>query len=342
YMAPEQLRGGETDARSDLFAFGIILYEMVTGRRPFVGDSSAEIASSILRDAPEPLTSVRPDCPGELDRIVMGCLEKNPRERTQTALDVVNAIRRLQKTVEGGAPAQASRAASIAVLPFVNRSPSTDDEYFSDGLTDELLNVLAKIQGLRVTARTSAFHFKGKDVTIPEVGKALNVATVLEGSVRKAGNRVRISVELVRVSDGAHIWSETYDRTFEDIFAVQDAIAQAVVRELKTAPLGGASHGDAIGRARAEVAVAAKGRGSDPEAHRLYLLGRHLLGRGSREDTAMAIRYLKEALDRDPRYALAWAELARAHFIEGGNSWVSVEVGYGSARDAAQRALELE
>ncbi|HEX3112668.1 MAG TPA: protein kinase, partial [Candidatus Eisenbacteria bacterium] len=342
YMAPEQLRGGETDARSDLFAFGIILYEMVTGRRPFVGDSSAEIASSILRDAPEPLTAVRPDCPVELDRIVMGCLEKNPRERTQTALDVVNAIRRLRKTVEGGAPAQASRAASIAVLPFVNRSPSADDEYFSDGLTDELLNVLAKIQGLRVTARTSAFHFKGKDVTIPEVGKALNVATVLEGSVRKAGNRVRISVELVRVSDGSHIWSETYDRTFEDIFAVQDAIAQAVVRELKTALLGGASHGDAIGRARAEVAVAAKGRGSDPEAHRLYLLGRHLLGRGSREDTTMAIRYLKEALDRDPRNALAWAELARAHIIEGGHGWVSVEVGYGHARDAAERALELE
>jgi len=344
YMAPEQLRGGEIDARSDLFAFGIILYEMVTGRRPFVGDSSAEIASSILRDAPAPLTSVRSDCHVELDRIVMGCLEKNPRERTQTALDVVNALRRLQKTVEGGAPegARASWAASIAVLPFVNRSPSAEDEYFSDGLTDELLNVLAKIQGLRVTARTSAFHFKGKDVTILEVGKALNVATVLEGSVRKAGNRVRISVELVRVSDGSHIWSETYDRTFDDIFAVQDDIAQAVVGELKPALLGEASQGDTVGRARAEVAMAAKGRGSDPEAHRLYLLGRHLLGRGSREDTAMAIRYLKEALDRDPRYALAWAELARAHFIEGGNSWVSVGVGYGRAREAAQRALELE
>ena len=342
YMAPEQLRSGETDARSDLFAFGIILYEMTTGRRPFAGDSSAEIASSILRDAPEPLTSVRPDCPAELDRIVIGCLEKNPRERTQTALDVVNAMRRLQKTVEGGAPSRATGAASIAVLPFVNRSPSADDEYFSDGLTDELLNVLAKIQGLRVTARTSAFHFKGKDVTIPEVGKALNVATVLEGSVRKAGNRVRIAVELVKVSDGSHVWSETYDRTFDDIFAVQDDIAQAVVKELKTALLGGAPTGDATGQARAEVAKAAKGRGSDPEAHRLYLLGRHFLGRGSREGTAAAIRYLNEALSRDPRYALAWAELARAHFIEGGHSWASVEAGYGRAREAAERALELE
>ncbi|HEX5029996.1 MAG TPA: protein kinase [Candidatus Eisenbacteria bacterium] len=343
YMAPEQLRGEIADARSDLFALGVILFELAAGRRPFSGVSSADIASSILRDEPERLSGIRPDLPPDLDRLVSDCLEKNPRERVQTALDVSNALRRLRGALEHGTQgAKAKPVASIAVLPFVNRSPSSEDEYFSDGLTDELLNVLAKIKGLRVTARTSAFHFKGKDVTIPEVGRALNVATILEGSVRKSGKRVRISVELVKVSDGSHLWSETYDRTFDDIFAVQDDIAQSVVKELRTALLGGESDSYSMGQAKADVAAAAKGRGTDPEAHRLYLLARHLLGRGSQDDTAKAVRYLNEALDRDPRYALAWAEMARAYIMEGGHGWVPAAEGYERARDAVERALGLE
>ncbi len=139
---------------------------------------------------------------------------------------------------------------SIAVLPFVNRSRDEEDEYFSDGLADELLNVLAKIRGLRVAARSSAFTFKGKGATVAEVGRALNVATVLEGSVRKAGNRMRISVQLVKVADGYHLWSETYDRTLEDIFAVQDDIAQSVVKELRTTLLGEAADAKAARRCR--------------------------------------------------------------------------------------------
>ena len=148
------------------------------------------------------------------------------------------------------------------------------------------------------------------------VGKALNVATVLEGSVRKAGNRVRISVQLVKVADSYHLWSETYDRTLDDIFAVQDDIAQSVVKELRTTLLGEEADSDASGEAKAEVAQAAKGRGTDPEAHRLYLLARHLIDRCTREDTAKAIEYLKEALERDPEFALAWAELSRAYARE--------------------------
>ena len=341
YMAPEQLRGTPLDARSDLFALGVILYEMVAGRHPFSGDSSVEIASSILRDAPEPLRRARPDMPEELERIVNGCLEKNPRERVQTALDVYNALRRLQESPRSGGrvPPRAEGAASIAVLPFLNRSANADDEYFSDGLSDELVNVLAKIKGLRVTARTSSFHFKDKDVTIAEIGKALNVATVLEGSVRKAGNRVRISAQLVRVSDSSHLWSETYDRTLEDIFAVQDDIARSVVGELRTALLGEPVDS---AQARDEVAQAVKGRKADPEAHRLYLFARYLIDRLIPEDTTKGIEHLKQALALDPEFALAWAELGRAYASEANFGWVPVLEGFRRAKDAVLRALSLE
>ena len=204
YMAPEQIRGESVDPRSDLFSLGILLYELAAGRRPFTGSSPADVASAILRDAPKPLRRIRDGLPGDLERIVSRCLEKNPRDRAQSALDIGNELRRLRRVLESGGTEPHEKPSSgdtvsIAVIPFVNRSASADDEYLSDGLADELLNVLAKIRGLRVAARTSAFHFKGKDMTIAEVGMALNVATVLEGSVRKAGNRVRISVQLVKV-----------------------------------------------------------------------------------------------------------------------------------------------
>jgi TolB-like protein/Tfp pilus assembly protein PilF len=344
YMAPEQIRGEAVDVRSDLFALGIILYELATGRRPFTGQTSADITSSILRDTPEPLRRMRSDLPADLVRIVSRCLEKNPRERSQTALDVSNELRSIRRNLERGAPAQAAydRVASIAVLPFVNRSASAEDEYFSDGLADELLNVLAKIKGLRVAARTSSFQFKAAKEDIAAIGQKLNVATVLEGSVRKAGNRIRVSVHLVKVPDGYHLWSETYDRTLEDIFAVQDDIAQSVVKELRTTLLGEEADSDASGRARAEVAQAAKGRGTDPEAHRLYLLARHLVARFSRTEIAKAIEYLKHALALDPGFALAWTELGRAHLLEAYLGWVPAGEGYERAREAVAHALSLD
>ena len=262
YMAPEQIRGEDVDVRGDLFALGIIVYELAIGQRPFGGETAVDISHAILRDIPEPLTRLRSDIPNDLERIVSRCLEKNPRERSQSALDVANELRRVQRDLERGhrdAPEPAG-VASIAVLPFVNRSREEDDEYFSDGLADELLNVLAKIRGLRVAARSSAFTFKGKQVTVSEVGKVLNVATVLEGSVRKAGNRVRVSVQLVKVSDGYHLWSETYDRTLDDIFAVQDDIGQSVVNELRSTLLGEEADAREKSKVKVEVAKAARGR----------------------------------------------------------------------------------
>jgi adenylate cyclase len=231
---------------------------------------------------------------------------------------------------------------SIAVLPFTDMSAEKDQEYFADGLAEELLNVLSKIRGLRVAARSSAFTFKGKNATVAEIGRALNVATVLEGSVRKARNRMRISVQLVKVADGYHLWSESYDRTPQDIFEVQDDIAQSAVKELRTTLLGEAADTAAEKAATEAVAAAAKGRSTDPEAYRLLLQARFFGDRGTREDTAKSIGYLKEALARDPESAIAWADLGTAYMREADRRWAPVVEGYERGREAVMRALALE
>ncbi len=369
YMAPEQIRGEAVDARSDLFALGIILYELASGRRPFTGATLADVGSAILRDAPAPLLSLRADLPRDLNRIVSRCLEKSPRDRFQTARDVYNELRYVQREWQAGAvapssPSKAGSAAawptpqpgsgpfvssaetaretpSIAVLPFVNRSRSEDDEYFSDGLADELLNVLTKIRGLRVAARASSFQFKGKSEDLAVIGEKLNVAALLDGSVRKSGNRVRISVQLVKAADRVQLWSESYDRSLDDIFAVQDDIAQSVVKELRTTLLGETPDSDASGKAQAEVAVAAKGHGHNAEAHRLYLQGKYFLDRLTQEDTNRGVGYLNESVALDPTHALAWVELSRAHGICAGYGWEPVHEAHRKAREAVNRALEL-
>jgi len=347
YMAPEQIRGEAVDARTDLFALGIVVYELATGKRPFAGETHVDTSHAILREQPQALSSVRTDLPPDLERIVSRCLEKNPRERFQTALDVSNELRRLRKELQrsdsgvAGRPAP-DKVASIAVLPFANRSGSADDEYFSDGLADELLNVLSKIKGLRVIARSSTYTFKGKQVTAGEIGRALDVATLLEGSVRKAGNRVRISVQLVNVADNSHLWSETYDRTLDDIFAVQDDIAQSVVKELRALLLGHEPDSRVSGEARTEVAAAVVGRGRNPEAHRLYMQGRYLFMRIAEADLAAGITLLQRAVELDPDYALAWATLSQAYGWASGIGQMHPQEAMKRGRVAAQRALEIE
>ena len=231
---------------------------------------------------------------------------------------------------------------SIAVLPFANLSKDSDLEYFSDGIAEELSNVLSKIRGFRVAARTSAFSFKNNPTTIPEIGAKLNVASVVEGSIRMVGERMRIGVQLVNVIDGFQVWSDTYDRELDDIFAVQDDIAQSVVEELRIKLLGEEKRDEISERVTAEVADANRGRADDPEAQLLLMQGRYFLDRTTRDDTAKAIEYFRQALATDPEFALCWAELARACTIEAGRAWVAVDEGFEKARIAVEKALEFE
>ena len=230
---------------------------------------------------------------------------------------------------------------SIAVLPFINMSRDEENEYFADGLSEELLNVLAKIRGLRVASRTSAFSFKGKGVDIPTVAQKLNVATVLEGSVRKSGKRVRITAQLIQVASDSHLWSETYDRELDDIFAVQDDIAQSVVKELRAALLGETADKVASTSTAAEVRQAATGRSDNPEAFQLYLQGKFHGERVTQVDSDKAIDLFQRALAIDPSFALAWAGLSQIHILQAGYGFAPISGGFERAREAAQNALRL-
>jgi TolB-like protein/Tfp pilus assembly protein PilF/DNA-binding XRE family transcriptional regulator len=230
---------------------------------------------------------------------------------------------------------------SIAVLPFLNLSDDAANEHFAAGLAEELLNVLAKIPGLRVASRTSAFSFQGK-VDIPTIARKLNVSTALEGSVRRSGRRVRVTAQLVEAASDAHLWSQSYDRELDDIVAVQDDIARAVVRELRAHLLGEPADTAASARVNAQLLAATRGRTRNAAAHELYLLGRFLVDRLTPDDTATGIGYYQQALQLDPRYALAWAGLAGAYSNQAGFGWLAPAHAFERARNAARQALELE
>src|SRR5580658_6168110 len=228
YMSPEQAQGQAADPRSDIFSFGVVLYEMLSGRRAFAGDTAIAIIAAIVRDEPRPI-----DAAPELHAIVTRCLRKSPAERFQSAAD-------LRIALESAAMAKPTeKQPSIAVLPFANMSRDVDDEYFSDGLAEEIINALTQISGLKVIARTSAFAFKGKNEDIRKIAETLGVSNVLEGSVRRAGNRLRVTAQLIHAADGTHLWSQRYDREMTDVFAVQDEIAAAITSalQLKLSPV---------------------------------------------------------------------------------------------------------
>jgi TolB-like protein/Tfp pilus assembly protein PilF len=292
-----------------------------------------------------------PQCGREYDNTMMFCLDDGAEllygpgsidESTTVRFHLTDALgdgrtRHLMHTT-----GETDHSNAVAVLPFANLSSSEDSEYFSDGLAEELLNVLSKIKGLRVAARTSAFAFKGKQATVEEIGRALHVQSVLEGSVRMAGERVRIAVQLVDTVSGYHIWSETYDRTLDDIFAIQDDIAQSVVGELRKRLLGTETDPNARDTVADEVAKAIKGRATEPEAHRLMLLGRHLLERGNEADAVKAVEYFRQALEIDPGYARCWGQLGRTLYLASNYGWRAIETDYVEAEKAFQKALDLE
>ena len=230
---------------------------------------------------------------------------------------------------------------AIAVMPFANMSRDEDAEYLSDGLAEELLNVLSRINGLRVAGRTSAFSFKGKQTTFEEIGRQLHVSSVLEGSVRTAGKRVRISVQLVNVNDGYHLWSQTYDRTMDDIFAIQDDIAASVVEEVRSRLLGKEPDPSLSRQVKVEIADAVKDRAEDPEAHRLMMLGRHYSLRLTAEDLEKAVNHFERVLEIDPQNAQCWIELGSVELSRGGHSFIDPTAGYEHARECAERALSI-
>ncbi len=244
YMSPEQVAGRAVDHRTDVFSLGILLYEMATGCRPFQGRSSAELASSILRDPPPAITSLRADLSGDLARLIRRCLEKDPRHRLQTAQDVRNELRELTSQASQAVIPEAARSpapsssgdgphAVVVVLPFVNRSPDPGNEYFSDGLTEEIITDLSRIEALRVISRNSAMALKGTTRSTPSIGKELGVTHVVSGSVRRAGDALRVTAELVEAVSDTPIWSEKYSGTVADVFGIQEEIARKIVAALK-------------------------------------------------------------------------------------------------------------
>jgi serine/threonine-protein kinase len=291
YMSPEQAAAKPLDARSDVFSFGAVLYELLTGTRAFTGDSTAQVLSAVLRDDPVPLKA-----PTALQQIVRRCLAKDPDRRFQTMAEVRRALQQL--TPESG-----DVAASIAVLPFTNLSADRENEYFGDGLAEEIINALAQVEGLKVIARTSAFSFKGKNEDVRNIAQALGVTNVLEGSVRRAGDRIRVTAQLIAAADGAHLWSERFDRPMTDVFAMQDEIASAITTALK-GKLGG---------------VLASPRHYTPRltAYETFLRGRAHLTQFTPDAWNRAKGLFEQAIALDAAYADPHAELALGYFICG-------------------------
>ena len=375
YMSPEQARGKVLDGRSDLFSFGIVLYEMVTAALPFEGNTTAETFELILTRPQTSASQINSNVPARLERIIVKALMKDPNQRYQSAAEMREDLQRLLRESTTGqvslvremfarlsnliarrtlpvvlaigimlvaliagfwflrkpkvaGPQEVTPATpAIAVLPFRNLSNDPSNEYFSDGLSEELLNVLSKIRGLRVAARSSSFQFKGKNEELRVIAGKLQVTSILEGSVRKSGTQVRISAQLVNASDGFQLWSETYDRELNDIFAVQDDIAHSVADALKVKLLGQESPSSKTG---------------NTEAYNAYLQGRYFFDRRSKEDLEKAAEYFEQAVRIDAAYAPAWVGLASAQYRRADWGYVPLDDGYREARKNVQKALELD
>jgi serine/threonine protein kinase/Tfp pilus assembly protein PilF len=327
YMSPEQASGASVDARSDIFSFGVVLYELLAGRRPFAGATDLEVLQTIIHGS---APSLGEEVPIALRAVVEKALERDPSDRYQSMREVVIDLRRLMRQ-RAEAPVHASkeRVASIAVLPFSDMSAAKDQDWFCDGIAEEILNALTPLKGLRVAARTSAFSFKGKSDDLRTVGEKLNVTTVLEGSVRRAGDRVRITAQLSDVHNGYQLWSERYDRELKDIFDVQDEIAKAIAERLKVT-LAGLKDDRLVEQATPNV-----------EAYQLYLKGRALLGRRG-TSIPLALDLFRRAVELDPDYSLAWAGVADAYIGQAITGSVSGSESKRQATAAATRSIELD
>ena len=354
YMAPEQIQGGDVDARSDLFAFGAVLFEMLTGRLPFRGDHEAAMMYSILNEDPEPLQKYRTDASDDMQRIIARALEKDPEDRYQSAADMTSELRRLQKktsriitrtipsvpapppeqtTGSGSQPSRPeisrrmvyvgvaavilllgmglsyflfrspsrTKTTSIAVLPFKNLNSGEESEFFSDGITEDIINQLSKIRELRVMSRPAVMRYKKTDKTLQEIGKELNVGSILTGTVRRQGDDLRISAALIDPTTEQQIWGDVYEKKVAQVFEIQNEVAKQIASTLKT------------NLTPNEEQNVTKQQTGNIEAYTYYLKGREYYYRYHKEDNENAIKLFKKALELDPNYALAYAGLGDAY-----------------------------
>jgi TolB-like protein/Flp pilus assembly protein TadD len=336
YMAPEQVRGEPLDQRADLFALGLVLYEIATGRRAFGGSTTGLIADAILNRAPLPVQDLNPSLPPPVAAILDKLLEKDRDLRYRHAADVRADLKRALREISGpvtparGTKTHAVAAApkSVAVLPFRHLSADADNAFFSDGITEDLIDALGRVGGLRVASRASAFRFRDAALDLKEVSDALGVGAIVEGSVRRAGSKLRVSAALVDTATGFQIWSERYDREMADVFEIQDEIVSALVSALAPALLG--------------VAKEAVRRPTDNlEAYECYLKGRHYWHQRSPSTLRLAIQSFERAIALDADYALAYAGLADSWALYRPYGWLPMDACYPQAKQAVERAMAL-
>ena len=329
YMSPEQVAGEAADARSDLFSLGVVLYEMLAGTNPFRRDNQAATLRAICDDRPDPIARRRAGTSAELERIIGKLLEKSPKVRYQNVTDVVYDLQALAKRSPSG-DLMRPPDPSVAVLPFANLSADPEQEYFCDGMSEEIINALSHLENIRVIARTSAFAFKGKHEDVRDIGRQLGVEHLLEGSVRKAGKRLRITAQLIKVADGSHLWSERYDRDMEDVFAIQDEISLAIVDRLKIKLLGD------------EKANLVRNRAYDIEAYNLYLQGRFYWNKRTPQELKKALEYFERAIEKAPDFAAAYAGMADTYSMLNQARELSPAEAFPKAKAMALKALERD